>query len=121
MRVAFRRFLLSCLMLMLPLEAFASAAMLGCALAHPDARAAAAPAKPPACHDETPVPPATPADHDCAHCAACCLAAALPIPAPAAAAAERPPTAYPHFASHRFDGFIPDGPERPPRPRPAAC
>lgn len=106
-------------MLMLPLEAFASAAMPGCALVHPDARAVVAAA--PACHDETPVQPATSTDHDCAHCAACCLAAALPIPAPTAAPAEPPPAAYPHFASRRFDGFIPDGPERPPRLRPAAC
>jgi len=119
MRAAFRRFLLTCLMLMLPLEAFASAAMLGCALSHPDARAVAA--APPACHDETPAQPATPVHHDCAHCAVCHLASALPIPAPAAAPAERPPAAYPHFVSNRFDGFIPDGPERPPRSRLAAC
>jgi hypothetical protein len=119
MRAAFRRFLLSCLMLMLPLQAFASTAMLGCALTHPDAVAAPAPA----CHDETPAQPAPSADHDCVHCAVCCLSAALLIPAPAAAPAERPPTVYPHFVSRRFDGFIPDGPERPPRSRPAvrAC
>jgi hypothetical protein len=115
MHAAFRRFLLTCLILVLPLEAFASAAMLGCAMSHPAAPAPAVSAAMPACHDAAPAHPAAPAHHDCTHCAACYLASALPIPMLAVAPAERPPVAYPHFVTSRFDGFIPEGPERPPR------
>lgn len=105
-------------MLALPLEAFASAAMFGCALAHPAVPPSAS-AIPSSCHEEAPTQPAGPAHHDCTHCAVCYLASALPIPVLVAAPAERPPTAYPHFVTSRFDGFIPDGPERPPRTVPA--
>lgn len=115
MRAAFRRLLLTCLILVLPLEAFASAAMLGCVQSHPAGHAAAMSAAMPGCHDEAPAQPAVPSHHDCKHCAVCYLASALPIPMLAVAPAERPPVRYPRVATSRFDGFIPDGPERPPR------
>lgn len=104
-------------MLALPLQALASAAMLGCAGVHAGGHEAPAMAAGVMddCHGsgapEMPAPV-----HDCKHCAACTLGAVLPIPSadrlaaplPAAGPAAQPATVY--------SGFIPDGPERPPRP-----
>lgn len=100
-------------MLALPLQAFASAFMLGCtheADLQPMAVADAA-----GCHESHPSGQA-PASHDCEHCSACALGSALPIPMarelvlPAAGGGFAVPPA------DTFSGFIPDGPERPPRP-----
>jgi hypothetical protein len=114
--IHFRRFLLMFLMLALPLQAFASASMLGCAFAHQaamqdkaatdDAMAGCDASQ----HSEVP-----PVQHDCKHCAACYLASALPIPAFDAPAIVPVSAAFiPHPAA-AFSGYIPDGPERPPR------
>jgi len=105
------------LMLALPLQTFASAAMLGCAFSHP------ATAEPMAmadgmmagCHEQE-QPDAPPARHDCKHCAACALAAALPIPATDSPAILPFRHSFTPSAVTAFNGFIPDGPERPPRP-----
>lgn len=119
MRAAFHRFLLMCLVLALPLEAFASASMLACALSHgaePQPLASVAADVPPPCHAEE-APEQAPAEHDCTHCAACYLASALPIPARIVLPADQPAQDYAALSPARFAGFIPDGPERPPRPR----
>lgn len=103
-------------MLALPLQAVAAAGMLGCMTA----QQAAIDAMPmmgemhSGCHDEAPADTSH-APHDCKHCAACALAAALPIP-PRDTLAPLPAT--PRFtlpAAATFSGFIPDGLERPPR------
>lgn len=117
MRARFRPFLLLLLTLTLPLQALASASMLGCAFTHPGAAldAVAADAMT-ACHTEAPAAPA-PEQHDCKQCAACYLASAMPIPALDAGLAVPLPAAHPPTAAARFSGFIPDKPERPPRQR----
>jgi len=114
-RIQVRRFLLLLLMLALPVQTFASAAMLGCALPHQAAMELTAMAEDgmAGCHE--PEQPA-PASHSCKHCTACALASALPIPA-ADILTVMP--ARQHFASHpaaTFSGIVPEGPERPPRP-----
>lgn len=114
MRAVFRRLLLTCLMLALPLEAFASTAMLGCAFSHQGLAQAVAAADRP-CHEEQ-VPEAPFAAHDCAHCAACHLASVLPIPAAPGLSADAPAASPPVAVDERISGFIPDMPERPPRP-----
>ena len=120
MRFPFKRFLIVLMMLVLPVQTFASAAMLGCAFSHQgpgtvmqmaqtaDTEAA------PACH--TPEQPdAKPAQHDCKHCAACYMASALPIPSvfvPPIAPVSQSVIVH---AAVSFHGFIPGSPERPPR------
>lgn len=105
------------LILALPLQTFASAAMLGCtfshqAMAEPMAMADSMMAD---CHQPEPSD-APPSQHNCKHCAACVLASALSIPS------SDTPAMLPvasHFivqAAASFSGFIPDGPKRPPRP-----
>lgn len=120
-RSQINRFLLVLMMLVLPVQTFASAAMLGCAFSHqgqtahqksekqamPDAAMAA-------CHEPEQTAPSS-AAHDCKHCAACYLASALLVPAVDATLIL--PVTYsviPH-ADDAFIGFIPDSPERPPR------
>jgi hypothetical protein len=112
-----QRFLPILLMLALPLQAFASAAMLVCTFSHRTALESMMPVDETmaGCH-ETQQTDAPAVQHDCKHCAACALASALAIPA-----ADTPAIVS---ASHRFDpqsaaafgGFVPEGPERPPRP-----
>jgi hypothetical protein len=103
------------LMLALPVQTFASAAMLGCALPHQAAMAQMVMADDgmAGCHE--PEQPA-PTSHNCKHCTACALASVLPIPA--ADTLTVVPVRQ-SFASHpaaSFSGFVPEGPERPPRP-----
>ncbi|MDO9466326.1 MAG: hypothetical protein Q7J36_03400 [Thiobacillus sp.] len=115
MRTRAHRFLLMLLMLALPLQTFASAAMMACALPHQAATAQMALADEAiaGCHESEPSPSSS---HNCKHCTACALASALPIPA------AHVPSLIPlgeHFAPHpaaRLSGFVPEGPERPPRP-----
>lgn len=116
MRAHSHRFLLMLLMLVLPLQAFASAAMLGCVLTdratvEPMAMAGGMKA---GCHE--PAPPDTPSTQaDCEHCATCALASVLPVPATDRATVV---PASIHFLSQpaaSFSGFVPSGPERPPR------
>ena len=118
-RFHFKRFLLILMMLALPVQTFASAAMLGCAFSHQGPSAAPGMAMAdeatPACHELEP-PDAPSAKHNCKHCAACYMASALAIPS----AVIVPLAPVPHsvivpVASPSFVGFIPDSPERPPR------
>jgi len=103
-------------MLALPVQAFASAAMLGCALPHQAAMAPMAMAMAEdgmaGCHEPE---QSAPTPHNCKHCTACALAFALPIPSSDTPAIVPSPTRYfPHPAAS-FSGFVPEGPERPPR------
>jgi hypothetical protein len=105
------------LMLALPLQTFASAAMLGCAfsnqaVAEPMAMAGGMMA---GCHaPEHPDNP--PAQHDCEHCAACALASVLPIPVTDSAAIAPLSVRFSPQPAASFSGFVPSGPERPPDP-----
>jgi len=120
MRFPFKRFLIVLMMLVLPVQTFASAAMLGCAFSHQGPSAAPQLAQPvnaealPACHTpEQPEP--KPPQHDCKHCAACYMASALPIPSVFVPLSAPLSQSVVTFISHYFIGFIPDSPERPPR------
>jgi hypothetical protein len=119
-RTRFHRFLLLLMMLALPVQTFASAAMLDCAFSNQAAVAPMAMAGEmmAGCHEpEQPDSPS--AQHNCKHCAACALASVLPIPATDRAAVV--PLSV-HFLSQpaaSFSGFVPSGPERPPRHFPA--
>jgi hypothetical protein len=118
----FKRFLLMFLMLALPLQAFASAALLGCEFARQGSadkvsmdmadmdRAMSG------CHDAPAENSSTPVgEHQCSHCAACYLATAIPIPV-STTALMSPIPFIPHLQrAESFSGFIPNGPERPPR------
>jgi len=101
-------------MLALPVQTFASAAMLGCALPHQAEMELTAMTEDgmAGCHEPE---PSAPTSHNCKHCAACALASALPIPSSDTPAIVPVPTRYiPHPAAS-FSGFVPEGPERPPR------
>lgn len=114
MRASFHRFLLFCLMLALPLQGFAAATMLSCALGHGSAPVAVEAA--PSCHTEPPAPDTPPARHDCAHCAVCLHASALPIPVTLDLPAVSVPLAYASRPVAVLSSHVPDGPERSPRP-----
>lgn len=112
-RAHIHRFLLMLLMLALPLQAFAAASMLDCMLVPP--ALAETDGMMPGCH-EPEQPDAPPARHDCKHCAACALGSALPIPATDSPAIISLRCGFTPSLATAFSGFIPDGPERPPRP-----
>lgn len=114
MRASLHRFLLFCLMLALPLQGFAAATMLSCALGHGSAPATVEAA--PACHTEESQPDTPPARHDCTHCGVCMHASALPIPVTLALPAVSVPPAYASVPVAILTSHVPDGPERPPRP-----
>ncbi len=104
------------MMLALPLQAIASASMLGCAFSHQAVAEPVAMADEmmAGCH-ETERPDAPSSRHDCNHCAVCALASSVPIPAsdmPVILPAVHP---YPSHPAAAFSGFVPEGPERPPR------
>jgi hypothetical protein len=103
------------LMLVLPLQTFASATMLGCMAAHPatlEQRAAVDEAMA-GCHEQHQDAPATP--HNCKHCAVCALASVLPVPAIVMAVFIPDTDRFMPQLAATLSGFIPDGPERPPR------
>jgi len=117
-RFHFKRFLLILMMLVLPVQTFASGAMLGCT--HDAQRSSSemigmdmTTVTMPACHESQ--HPATPAKHDCKHCAACYLSAALPIPSAMIVPVALPAQSVIVQAPASFIGFIPDSPDRPPR------
>jgi len=105
------------LMLALPLQAFASASMLGCTFSHQAGMEHMAMADDAMadCH-ESGQPERPPASHDCKHCAACALGSVLPIPITESVPILPPPTGFASHPAAVFSGFVPDGPERPPRP-----
>jgi hypothetical protein len=114
-RTRARRFLLLLLMLALPVQTFASAAMLGCATSHQAAVAPMAMADDgmAGCHEPE---ESAPTSHDCKHCTACALASALPIPATDTPAVMPVGESFAAQPATSFSGFVPEGPERPPRP-----
>lgn len=115
------RFLLILMMLVLPVQAFASAAMLGCAFSHQGQATHQALGKQAmtdeamaTCH-ESEQTDKTPTSHNCKHCSVCHLASALLVPAiDATPILPVTHSTIPH-ADDAFIGFIPDSPERPPR------
>lgn len=105
------------LMLALPLQALASASMLGCTLSHPAPEPMLmADGMMAGCHEAEPSDHHPPAQHDCKHCAACAPGAALPVPVADSVAIAPAPHRYASQPATLFSGFVPDGPERPPRP-----
>lgn len=107
------------LMLTLPLQAFASAAMLGCMVAHPaePQQSAMAEERMAGCHASSDQAEAPPSDsHNCKQCAACALAAALAIPVAESTPVMPLAVRFISQPDAEFSGFIADGPERPPRP-----
>lgn len=115
-RAHLHRFLLMLLMLVLPLQALAAASMLDCALSHQAAGEPLAMADDmmAGCHETEPSD-APPAQHDCTHCAACALASAMPMPSTDRLAIAPVPHGFTSQPAASFAGFIPEGPERPPR------
>lgn len=113
MRASLKALLTFCLMLALPLQAYAAATMLACALGHGGAPVAVEAA--PSCHTESP-PDAPPVRHDCAHCAVCLHASALPIPVMPVLPEAKVVRAYAPVSAAALTSHVPDGPERPPRP-----
>ena len=101
------------LILALPVQSFASAAMLGCMMPPPDAMQPVAMAD---CHASSDQPDTPATSHNCNHCAACALASALPIPAASSTPVVPIADCFAAQPAAAFSGFIPDGPERPPRP-----
>lgn len=114
-RTRVHRFLLLLLMLALPVQTFASAAMMTCAMPYQDAMAQVAIADEgmAGCHESEPAPLTS---HNCKHCTVCALASALPIPATHTPPVSRVSESFASHPAARFSGFVPEGPERPPRP-----
>ncbi len=132
----FKRFLLIFMMLALPVQTFASAAMLGCDMSATPRQVQIVMAPMDhgmdhdmdhdmaqdmdhgkgGCHDAPDeMPGAQPDEHQCNHCTACYLAAAFPIPA-SGTTFVAPVPYIPHLQpDDPLSGFIPEGPERPPR------
>jgi hypothetical protein len=119
-RFHFKRLLLIFMMLVLPMQTFASAAMLGCAFSLPGPSSASQMAQGTgdevlhACH-ESPQPTTPDTKYNCTHCTACYLATALLMPStvftPVVAVSQAAIT----HPIDSFVGFIADSPERPPR------
>ncbi|MBT9567438.1 MAG: hypothetical protein IV085_03990 [Thiobacillus sp.] len=122
MRSPFKRFLLFLMLLVLPLQGFASAAMLGCAFSHPaqtlqhafDMQAMTDDSGA-TCHESEPTGKVSPSKA-CSHCAACYLASALLVPAIDIVTIVPATHRIVSLADDAFTGHIPDSPERPPRP-----
>ena len=109
------------MLLVLPVQTFASAAMLGCAFSHQGQTSSPVLDKQvmldeavATCHEPEPSEK-SPTSHNCKHCTACYLTSFMMVPA----IDEVPILSFtPSFISHAevtFIGFIPDSPERPPR------
>ena len=116
-RTNLHRFLLILLMLALPLQTFASASMLGCMLPQPAAvdPMAGADAMMAGCHEQE-QPGSPSAQHDCKHCAACALGSVLPLLVADSVVIIPLRHGFTPSPASAFSGFIPAGPERPPRP-----
>jgi hypothetical protein len=107
------------LMLLLPLQAFAAAGMVGCLFGHMPAteRTATDSEMTAGCHQAAAEQAGTlEVEHQCDHCAACALASALPIPATGVVAIVPVSNGVTSRAATPFCGYVADGPERPPRP-----
>ena len=116
MRTRFHRLLLIVMMLALPLQAFASAAMIGCSMMqHAVMPSLASDTEMSGCHESAPQPDSPTSQHSCAHCAVCYLTSVPLLPADASLSALPAASAMIPHAAISFSGFIPEGPERPPR------
>ena len=110
-------------MLVLPLQTFASAVMLGCMSAHPATVTQAVAADDAmlvdpgvaTCHEPATQQKQSKQQTTCEHCAVCALASALAGPVMGDVASLPESDRYQPVAEARFTGFIPDGPERPPQ------
>ena len=109
-------------MLVLPVQSFASAAMMGCVFSYQgqstfqqmeqQAMSGEALAT---CHESEQQTGKSPNSHNCKHCTDCHAASTLMVPAvDAAPIVPFAQGVVPH-ADDTFIGFIPDSPERPPR------
>lgn len=121
--------LLMLLMLVLPVQTFASAIMLGCLSAHPATLIQAVSAEEAmvvdpgiavgssmaTCHEPATQHKQTEQQSTCKHCAVCALASALAGPVMGEGMSLPESDRYQPAAAARFSGFIPDGPERPPQ------
>ena len=115
------------LMLVLPVQTFASAVMLGCLSAHPATviqavttematdKGIAVDQGMMTCHEPATQHKPSEQKTTCKHCAVCALASALAGPVMAEMVNLPEPDRYQPAADVRFSGFIPDGPERPPQ------
>lgn len=104
------------MMLALPLQAFASAAMIGCSMMqHAAMPIQAGDAEMSGCHESAPQPDSVPAEHSCAHCAVCYLSSIPLLPTITTLSALPAVSAMIPHAATAFGGYIPEGPERPPR------
>jgi hypothetical protein len=112
----FRRFLLMFLVLALPMQAWASASMLDCALGQQQTERVAVAEHGEHCHEADSDAP-VPEQHDCQHCSACMLGATLPPPTPEVTLGIALSGHYAPGVDAAVAAFIPDGPERPPRSR----
>jgi len=104
------------MMLVLPLQGFAAAAMIGCSMTqHAAMSSQASDTEMSGCHESAPQPDSPTSQHSCAHCAVCYLTSIPLLPVAATLSAlPAASTMIPH-SSKPFSGFIPEGPERPPR------
>jgi len=115
-RTRFHRLLLIVMMLALPLQGFAAAAMIGCSMMqHAGMSSQASDAEMSGCHESAPQPDSPTSQHSCTHCAVCYLTSIPLLPAAATLSALPAASAMIPHAATSFSGFIPEGPKRPPR------
>ncbi len=106
------------LMLLLPLQGLAVASMLEVTHAPQPAaveQMAMAEHSMAACHVPAKPDAPAPSHTDCKHCSACVLASALPVPAAKAMPLVPIVRSFASQPDASYSGFVPDGPERPPR------
>ena len=110
------------LMLTLPVQAFAYSVMQGCVLPYQGAAEPTVQMAMPAeamanCHEaDSSQHQGLPAQYECKFCAACGLASAMPIEFVGSPPVVPIAHSFAPQPAASFSGFIPDGPERPPRP-----
>lgn len=99
-------------MLVLPLQGLAAALGPTCASAQRDPAPMVVEDH---CHDDAGPEAPTPSSHDCKHCTACALGAAMPVPVTETTPVISNALRLPRTSLAAFSAFFPDGPERPPR------
>jgi len=116
-RTRFHRLLLIVMMLALPLQGFAAAAMIGCSMMQHAGMSSqqASDSEMSGCHESAPQPDSPTSQHSCTHCAVCYLTSIPLLPAAATLSALPAASAMIPHAAPSFSGFIPEGPKRPPR------
>lgn len=125
----YKRYLLSFIMLLLPLQAMASAAAFGCMLSHQGhthklvhSERIVADETMEDCHESSQIqiqsqaPDEENSPHECKHCSGCYLAASPMIPSLNTTSILPVRSLVITRDLTSFSGHIPDSPERPPRP-----